>query len=161
LAAGPAGRQGSQSPIAGTVIAKIRTSLARLWRSGPAGASAGASATNHVAAGTPSNGFGVDTDGTDANGVPDELAAISEQLEGLTAGYALALRRLERALAEFEIEPIEALGQAVDPEKMEVVQSICDADQPPGAVVAEVRRGYRRRGRIMRFAQVVVNRTSA
>lgn len=88
----------------------------------------------------------------------NDPAAIARRLEGVTDGYTLALRRIERALAEFEIEPIEAVGRAVDPELMEVVQSVSDATQPPGTVVAEVRRGYRRQGRVMRFAQVVVNR---
>jgi hypothetical protein len=42
---------------------------------------------------------------------------------------------------------------------MEVVQVVADADAPPGTVTDEVRRGYRRHGRIYRFAQVVATRS--
>jgi molecular chaperone GrpE (heat shock protein) len=89
-----------------------------------------------------------------------EAARLAERLEGLTAGYALSVQRLERALAACGIEPMVCLGQPVDAERMEVVQTVPDAAQPSGVVVEEVRRGYVQHGRVYRFAQVVATRST-
>lgn len=156
-AGGPIELQSSASSFGETIMQHARTLFDRVrrWRRGadvapnqPAAAAASLTDSRGTDRGREENHALAHNDPT----------AIARRLEGVTDGYALALRRIERALAEFEIEPIEAVGRAVDPELMEVVQSIRDAAQPPGTVVAEVRRGYRRQGRVMRFAQVVVNR---
>jgi len=85
----------------------------------------------------------------------DRLHAI---LAGLADGYALSLRRIERAFPPFDLEPIECDGEAFDPELMEVVEVIGDYDTPSGTVVNVVRAGYRVNGRVFRFAQVAVAR---
>ena len=85
---------------------------------------------------------------------------MADRLEGLAAGYRLSLERLERLLATYGIEPIACLGQPVDAELMEVVQIVVDPSQPSGIVLDEVRRGYRRHGRVLRFAQVVATRAA-
>lgn len=85
---------------------------------------------------------------------------MADRLEGLAEGYTLSLERLERLLATYGIEPIACLGQPVDAELMEVVQVVVDASQPSGVVLDEVRRGYRRHGRVYRFAQVVATRAT-
>ncbi len=85
----------------------------------------------------------------------DRLHAI---LAGLADGYALSLRRIERAFPHFDLEPIECDGEAFDPELMEVVEVIGDSDSPSGTVVTVVRAGYRVNGRVFRFAQVAVAR---
>lgn len=86
------------------------------------------------------------------------IECVTASLESLLEGYALGLSRLERALAEHGIEPIECAGQPLDPEIMEAVESVEHATLAPGTVVSEVRRGYRRHGRVLRYAQVVVAR---
>jgi len=78
----------------------------------------------------------------------------------LTAGYALIVLRLERALAAYGIEPMACLGHPVDAERMEVVQIVVDPAQLPATVIDEVRRGYLQGGRVYRFAQVVATRSS-
>jgi hypothetical protein len=85
---------------------------------------------------------------------------MADRLEGLAAGYKLSLERLERLLTTYGIEPIACLGQPVDAELMEVVQVVVDSSQPSGVVLDEVRRGYRRHGRVYRFAQVVATRAA-
>jgi hypothetical protein len=87
-----------------------------------------------------------------------EAGRMADRLEGLVTGYRLSLQRLERILSTCGIEPIACLGQLVDPELMEVVQIVSDATKPPGIVTDEVRCGYRRQGRVYRFAQVVATR---
>jgi molecular chaperone GrpE (heat shock protein) len=83
---------------------------------------------------------------------------MADRLEGLAEGYTLSLERLERLLATYGIAPIACLGHPVDAALMEVVQIVVDPSQPPGTVLGEVRRGYRRHGRVLRFAQVVATR---
>jgi molecular chaperone GrpE len=71
-------------------------------------------------------------------------------------GYAMSVGRLERALQQYGLEPIPAVGRPFDPEQMEVVDVVPDSGQPPGEVIEEVRRGYFWRGRVFRYAQVSV-----
>lgn len=89
------------------------------------------------------------------HGAREQLAPV---LAGLADGYALSLRRIERAFPQFDLEPIECDGEAFDPELMEVVEVIGDSDVPSGTVVNVVRAGYRVNGRVFRFAQVAVAR---
>jgi molecular chaperone GrpE len=72
----------------------------------------------------------------------------------------MSLQRLERTLEQTGLEPIPCVGQVFDPEQMEVVATATDQGRAPGKVVEEVRRGYLWRGRVFRFAQVSVARSS-
>ena len=105
-----------------------------------------------------------DTNRPDATAVLQQCCSaagpMADRLEGLAEGYILSLQRLERLLATYGIEPIVCLGQPVDAELMEVVQIVVDPSQPSGMVLDEVRRGYRRHGRVLRFAQVVATRAA-
>jgi molecular chaperone GrpE len=75
-------------------------------------------------------------------------------LSSLLTGYTMSLQRLERALQQNELEPIECVGRPFDPERMEALEVVADNGRIPGEVVDEVRRGYLRRGRVFRCAQV-------
>jgi molecular chaperone GrpE len=79
-----------------------------------------------------------------------------EVVASLAAGYRMGLRRLERALAQAGVEPVAAAGRSFDPELMEVAEVAVGTDRPAGEVLEEVRRGWRWRGRVFRFAQVRV-----
>jgi molecular chaperone GrpE len=79
-------------------------------------------------------------------------------LAGLADGYALSLRRVERALTGAGLEPIDCAGRPFDPELMEVVEAVDAPNRESGTVVDEVRRGYRWKGRLFRYAQVRVAR---
>lgn len=81
---------------------------------------------------------------------------LDELLDGVTTGYQMSLQRLERALAQSGLEPIPCVGEPFDPEQMEVVAAVTDSGRPAGEVIEEVRRGYRWRGRVFRYAQVSV-----
>jgi molecular chaperone GrpE len=83
---------------------------------------------------------------------------IRQVLGSLRTGYTMSLQRLERALAEQGLEPIRSAGQPFDPEQMEAIEVVADAGRPGGEVIDEVRRGYRWRGRVFRYAQVRVAR---
>ncbi len=79
-------------------------------------------------------------------------------LASILVGYAMSLQRLERSLAQYELEPIDCVGELFDPECMEVVEAVAEPGRQSTEVLEEVRRGYRWRGRLFRFAQVRVAR---
>ena len=79
-------------------------------------------------------------------------------LAGVADGYALSLRRVERVLPQFGLEPVACDGLPFDPELMEVVEAVNAPGRASGTVVEEVRRGYRWEGKPFRPAQVKVAR---
>ena len=81
--------------------------------------------------------------------------------DALLEGYGLIQNRLGRTLKTEQIHRIECVGRPVDPERMNVIEVVDDPDHPPGEVVAEVRRGYIWRGRVLRFAEVRASRKPA
>jgi molecular chaperone GrpE len=88
----------------------------------------------------------------------DAANLIRSSLDGLIAGYKMSLSRVDRVLAQFELEPIPVDGRPFDPELMEAVEVAGDTGRPAGEVVEEIRRGYLWRGDLFRFAQVKVAR---
>ncbi len=77
-------------------------------------------------------------------------------IESVVTGYTMSVQRLDRALQQQGLEPIPCLGLPFDPETMEVVEVVPGAGRASTEVVEEVRRGYRWRDRLFRFAQVRV-----
>lgn len=77
-------------------------------------------------------------------------------LAGMADGYAMSLRRVEKALEAVGMLTIPTVGRAFDPELMEAVEVV--SGENSGVVVEEVRRGYTRDGRAVRFALVKVAR---
>jgi molecular chaperone GrpE len=90
--------------------------------------------------------------------VTDTVNQVRSSLDGLIAGYRMSLNRVDRAVGLVGLEPIPAVGGRFDPELMEAVEVVADPGRPAGEVVEEVRRGYRWRGVVFRFAQVKVSR---
>lgn len=92
-----------------------------------------------------------------AAGCEQALELLQPLLNSLADGYAMSLRRVERVLPQFGLEPIECVGQPFDPDTMEAME-VGEGEGPSGTVIAELRRGYRWRGKLFRFAQVKVAR---
>jgi molecular chaperone GrpE len=84
----------------------------------------------------------------------EAAATLLDLAKAAADGYAMSLRRAERAFPDFGLEPIDCLGQPFDPETMEVVE--VGGQGAAGTVTEEIRRGYRCNGRIVRYAQVRV-----
>jgi molecular chaperone GrpE len=84
------------------------------------------------------------------------LGPARERLVAALTGLEMTLRRVERALAKHDLEPVAVEGRPFDPETMEVLEAVAANGRAPGEVVEEVRRGYRWRGRVFRCAQVRV-----
>jgi molecular chaperone GrpE len=90
------------------------------------------------------------------------LARQQQVYDSLGEGYRLIQSRWARAMQEEQLETIDCLGRLVDPHEMTVVEAVADPSQPAGLVVGEVRRGYRWRGEVVRFAEVrAVSRPSS
>lgn len=77
--------------------------------------------------------------------------------EALAEGYAMALRRFDRALERLEIRPIATLDHPFDPTCMRAVEKRQAADKEPGIVLEQVAGGFLRGGAVLRTAEVVVN----
>lgn len=97
--------------------------------------------------------------GATAPEAPGELAAkLEPTLAGVSDGYTMSLRRVEKLLEQLGFEPIESVGRPFDPELMEVIEVAVGSGRPAGTVVDEFRKGYRHDGNVFRFAQVKVVR---
>lgn len=85
----------------------------------------------------------------------DEMRAdLSAWLDGLE----LVRDRFLKLLAAEDVQPIPAEGQPFDPHLHVAVETVQRADVAPNTVVEVVRRGYRQRRRVLRYAEVIVAR---
>ena len=82
-----------------------------------------------------------------------------QTLDALLTGYQMSLQRIERALTHQGLTPIECVGQSFNPETMEVAEVVREEGRAGIVVLDEVRRGYRWRDRLFRYAQVRVARS--
>jgi len=64
---------------------------------------------------------------------PPDLDTLRKLAAGVADGYALSLRRVERLLPTWDVEPIRCTDGVFDPELMEVVEVVGDQGPPPGA----------------------------
>lgn len=76
--------------------------------------------------------------------------------EQFRAGIELIAKQLDDAIRNLGVVPVETSGQQFDPRSMEALGSVETAEFPDGAVVDEVRRGYRIKERLLRPALVRV-----
>jgi molecular chaperone GrpE len=77
--------------------------------------------------------------------------------ETLRKGVELVLQKLRQTLAAFGAEPFDALHQPFDPYLHEAVERVVNDELAEGTIVAELQRGYKYRGRLLRPARVVVS----
>jgi len=75
-------------------------------------------------------------------------------------GLELVRERFLSILHHEEITPILALDQMFDPRLHVAVEAAFRDDVPAGTVVNVIRKGYRQRGRILRYAEVVVSKSA-
>ena len=83
---------------------------------------------------------------------------IRHVLNSVITGYTMSLQRIERALAQYDVKPIECVGEPFDPECMEVIEVVTEPGHSGTEVLEEVRRGYLWHDRLFRAAQVRVAR---
>lgn len=97
----------------------------------------------------------------DACAPPDPseaLTEIPEVVEAWLQGLALVRDRFLGLLSAEGIEEIQALKASFDPRLHLAVKAEAGDDVPPNTVVRVLRKGYRQRHRVLRYAEVVVAR---
>ena len=78
--------------------------------------------------------------------------------EKVLDGVNMIEKELRKSLHSLGIEEIEVMGKPLDPSTMNVVAVISDNSLEDGVVAQVFQAGYRLKERVLRYAQVVVNR---
>ncbi|WP_336965390.1 nucleotide exchange factor GrpE [Sphingobium aquiterrae] len=87
--------------------------------------------------------------------IPADLRE-DEKMKGLVTGLEATGRELESVFRKNGIERIEAIGQALDPNKHQAMIEMPSADAAPGTIVQEMQAGYMIKDRLLRPALVAV-----
>src|ERR1700744_6765780 len=69
--------------------------------------------------------------------------------QSLQTGVAMIFQQLKKVLTESGLEEIDATGQTFDPNLHEAVSQQESADVPDGAVLQQLRKGYKLRDRLL------------
>lgn len=78
--------------------------------------------------------------------------------KGLVQGIENSLKELARTLEKFGLKPIEALGEAFNPEVHHAVAQVERTDLEDKTVAEEMRKGYMYGDKVIRASMVVVSR---
>ena len=90
------------------------------------------------------------------------LAAVNDELRGdkvasnFLAGIESTARELQAAFNRNGVERIKALGEALDPHKLQAMMEIPSDEAEPGTIVEEMQPGYMLKDRLLRPALVGV-----
>jgi molecular chaperone GrpE len=82
----------------------------------------------------------------------------SPALQSIEEGYRMAMLRCDRALVQHGVDVIETVGQRFDAATMVAVETSHQPGRGPDEVVLQVRSGCRHNQRILRCAEVVINK---
>lgn len=77
-------------------------------------------------------------------------------LEGVLEGYQMAIRRMDKALANFNIQAVETVGKPFDAKFMKAIGKKESPGTESGVVVEEVSGGFVRKDETLRTARVIV-----
>jgi molecular chaperone GrpE len=83
--------------------------------------------------------------------------AVGEVGQALLEGVLLVSRQTLKVLADHGVEPIDAVELPFDPAEHEAIMQQPSTEYAKGAVIAQTRKGYRLRDRVIRPAQVIVS----
>jgi molecular chaperone GrpE len=89
--------------------------------------------------------------------VPEDLRQ-DERMKGLITGIEVTGRELDSVFQRHGITRVEAMGQALDPNRHQAMVEIPDDSAEPGTVVQEMQAGYMLKDRLLRPALVGVAR---
>jgi molecular chaperone GrpE len=85
----------------------------------------------------------------------------AKEAQSLQTGVAMIFQQLKKVLTESGLEELDATGQTFDPNVHEAVSQQESAAVPEGAVLQQLRKGYKLRDRLLRPATVVVAKKPA
>ena len=90
-----------------------------------------------------------------------EAGKTAKDVPSLLEGFRLVHEHLLGMLSREKVEAIATKGQKFDPAIHEALMQQESADQEPGMVIAELRKGYTMNGRTLRPARVAVSKAPA
>lgn len=73
-------------------------------------------------------------------------------------GMVMVKKQIDEFLSDEGVDTIESVGAAFDPNQHEAIQQEFSEDEPEGAIIGELRRGYRMGERLLRPANVIVSK---
>lgn len=73
-------------------------------------------------------------------------------------GQVMTLQRFEQLLLQYQVRPIDCVGNLLDPLTMSAVETGNDPQQENGMVLEELRRGFLFQDQVLRLAEVKVNK---
>lgn len=79
-------------------------------------------------------------------------------LNSFHEGQNMLLRRVDQALARYQVKPLETIGKSLDPHTMSAVETENRPDLDNGIVTEELRTGFFWNEEILRLAEVKVNK---
>jgi exonuclease VII large subunit len=85
----------------------------------------------------------------------DAWKSRNQTLEGLAEGLRLTAQRMSQQLASLNIQRVGIVGDAFDPQTMQVLEVQPSSEQPVGTVLRILRTGYQQGTWLIRPAQVV------
>jgi len=85
-------------------------------------------------------------------------AQVAENLDTFVKGVRIIYDQIINILRSHGVEQINALGKKFDPSQHEAVLQKAEMQQPDGAILKELQKGYKLNGRVIRASRVVVNK---
>ena len=79
-------------------------------------------------------------------------------ITGVVQGYELALRRFDRVLAQFDVQLVQTVGHPFNSRTMRAVETRRVEQVEDGVVIEEFLSGFTRDDKVLRLAEVAVNR---
>lgn len=83
---------------------------------------------------------------------------VREFVNAIAEGQAMSLRRLDEILIRRGVRPLHALDRRFDPRTMHAAETAGDPQRDDGQVVGEIRTGFLHHDRLLRPAEVIVNK---
>jgi molecular chaperone GrpE len=86
-----------------------------------------------------------------------EAATDHDAPDAFTEGFRLVRKQMASAMQKFGLAPIEADGEVFDPNLHEAVSHLASEDVEENKIIAQTRKGYMLREKLLRASQVVVS----
>lgn len=83
-------------------------------------------------------------------------AGNSQDAAGIRSGVEMIYRQFSNGLEKNGLTPIQAVGEAFNPERHEAVMRVEDSDKEEGTIIEELQKGYIVRGKVIRPSMVKV-----
>jgi molecular chaperone GrpE len=81
-------------------------------------------------------------------------------IKRFTEGQLMTIKRFDQLLQRYQVRAIDCVGKLLDPLTMSAVETGHDAKRENGIVLEELRKGFLFQGRVLRLAEVKVNKTN-